>query len=84
MKKLKCFLCGARYNPEKRETVALLYDLEQDTVFPVRYIQMNKKRLRLCHMCARAVSLGVALQSGYTWDEELQYEEDEDKDEQVQ
>lgn len=79
MKRMKCFLCGARYKPEKREPVALIYDLEHDTMFPVRYIQMDKKKLRLCHMCARAVALGIALQNGYTWDEELQYEEDEDE-----
>jgi hypothetical protein len=75
MKRLKCFLCGARYSPENREKVAMIYGgtyggdmvppndkiLKPSEPFEVSYIRINKHILRLCPACIRAAALGMVL-----------------------
>ena len=82
MKKLKCFLCGARYSPENRDVAAVLYQPNDDEQFLVSYIRVGGRTLRLCPACVKAAALGMVM-TGIGYDntaqwggEEIEYEED--------
>lgn len=86
MKKLKCFLCGARYNPEKRENVATIYEYGSDEPAGVNSIRIRDGHtLRLCPACIKAASLGIVLAmlrdpTGLRWGEDLEFEEEWEED----
>ena len=73
MKRTKCFLCGARYDPENREQVAVIYGganggdmVPPDDKIPkpaepfgVSYIRIGGHTLKLCPACVRAAAFGI-------------------------
>lgn len=92
MKKLKCFLCGAKYNPEKREKVAVIYNgytapesekllKPPEEPFYVSYLRIGGHVLRLCPACVKAAALGMVLTefgdpNGRKWGEPIALEDD--------
>lgn len=84
MKKLKCFLCGAKYNPENREAVAsILAPTKEDSeaeVIDVKYVRFQQKVLRLCPSCTLAAVFGITIgessnPEGFRWLGDIEYEE---------
>lgn len=82
MKKLKCFLCGARYRPDDRGIATVIYPAGEEEPCPVACIRIGGRTLRLCPVCIKAVTLGMVLsgagnESVARWGgEEIEYEED--------
>lgn len=81
MSKMKCFLCGARYNPEKRSAVTLL-DIPGQEMRPLTRIASGGYTLRLCPACTKAAALGVYLsqignENAFDWTEDIEFEENE-------
>ena len=81
MKKLKCFLCGAKYNPENREAVTVIDLADGDDPFGVSCVRIGGRVLRLCPACVKAATFGVIIASAgdenpARWGgEEVEYEE---------
>lgn len=83
MSKLKCFLCGARYSPQNRETVAYLGTPESEEATGVVMLSIRQKVLRLCPACVKAAAFGIALdelsnENGIRWLGDIEYEGDDD------
>ena len=82
MKKLKCFLCGAKYRPEDREIATVIYPGGQEEPFPVVSFRIGGRALQLCPVCVKAATLGLVLsgagsENAAQWGgEEIVYEED--------
>lgn len=82
MSKMKCFLCGARYNPEKRSAVAFLDTLANGDMCPLTRISFGGYTLKLCPACTKAAALGVYLsqignENAFDWTEDIEFEENE-------
>lgn len=82
MSKMKCFLCGTRYNPEKRGVVAFLDTPANGDMCPLTRINVGGNTLRLCPVCTKAAALGIYLsqiqnEDSFHWTEDILYEEDE-------
>ena len=81
MSKMKCFLCGARYNPEKRSAVTFL-DIPEQEMRPLTRIASGGDTLKLCPACTKAAALGVYLsqignENAFNWTEDIEFEENE-------
>ena len=81
MKKLKCFLCGAKYSPANRESVVFVDPADGDEPYGVSYIKIGGRTLRLCPSCVKASVFGIILAGAGSdnpdrWcGEEVEYEE---------
>lgn len=85
MKKLKCFLCGTKYNPAQREAVASILARSNEgegEVVNMKYLQWNHKTLQLCPACMTAAILGYVMADvsnphGLRWFGDIQLEDEE-------
>ena len=83
--KLKCFLCGSRYNPEKREPVVYLLEAGNEEPVGIKQVGFGDRVLKLCPACVKAFTLGsyftqLGNENSFLWTEDIEYEEDAQSD----
>ena len=52
-----CCVCGSMYDPESRAEVLFMRDIRTGEICPVKKIGYNKKTLKTCPNCTKAIAM---------------------------